>query len=93
MALEENLIDGKLYKAMDEQTTLSRNQIIEKLATYIDGMAVYCLPKAERQALGVPSYVPLNDTGPKLCQAIDRLSREGYIRPGGLGQFLKLCGK
>jgi hypothetical protein len=93
LALEQNLIGGKLYNDMDQKTRMSQYQIIDKLATYVDGLAVYCLPKAERQALGVPNYVPMNETGLKLCKAIDRLSREGYIRPGGLGQFLKICGQ
>ncbi len=94
LAIEENLINGKLFKVMEEKTRMTQNDMVDKLATYVDGLAVYCLPRAERRALGVPSYVPydVKDGGKKLCQAIDRLSREGYIRRGGLGQFLKHCG-
>jgi hypothetical protein len=89
LALEE-MVRKNFWQTLMAQTKLSRDDIMDLLATYGDGMAVFCLPQRERKALHVPDYVPYK-AGPAVCTAIERLSNEGRIRPGGLGQLLTIC--
>ncbi|GEM_PF-5886250 len=89
LALEE-MVRKNFWQTLMAQTKLSRDDIMDLLATYGDGMAVFCLPQHERKALHVPDYVPYK-AGPAVCTAIERLSNEGRIRPGGLGQLLTIC--
>jgi hypothetical protein len=89
LALEE-MVRKNYWQLLAAQTKLSRDDIMDLLATYGDGMAVFCLPQRERKALRIPDYMPYKP-GPAVCTAIERLSHDGRIRPGGLGQLLAIC--